>query len=103
MSGNTFRLDAAIGGLSSVIMLGSLLLMVLAVVVHVIFAIAVGKDGGALYRRGRDTVLVPAGAWFLATLLGGVFVAVAYWVLHHSTFFCQPEPTGSAPAPRQTD
>ena len=34
--------------------------------------------------RNRNTALVGPGWWVLATVIGGVFVAVAYWVLNVS-------------------
>jgi len=37
-----------------------------------------------LDSNDRSTVLVPGVFWTLATLAGGVFVAVAYWLVHHS-------------------
>ena len=50
-------------------------------VVHVAFCVGVYGDAA----RRRETVFVGPGIWAFATLLGGVFTAAAYWVLHHST------------------
>ena len=57
----------------------------LTAIVHIGFASAVWADAANLWRQfRRTTVLVGGGFWALATLLGGVFVALAYWVIHHS-------------------
>ena len=57
----------------------------LTVMVRVIFAFAVYSDALRLRRNVRPTILVNPAMWLFATLIGGVLVAVAYWVLHHST------------------
>lgn len=54
-------------------------------ILHFIFAGAVARDAGNLYRTGQKTVLVSAYTWAFATLIGGVFTATIYWILHHST------------------
>jgi uncharacterized membrane protein len=54
-------------------------------VLHVIFAGAVARDAGGMNRIGQKPVLVSATTWAFATLVGGVFTAVIYWFLHHST------------------
>ncbi len=57
----------------------------LTVLVRVVFAFAVYSDALRLRRTVRPTILVNPAMWLFGTLMGGVFVAVAYWVLHHST------------------
>ena len=59
----------------------SIIIMVLTVIVHWCFAVAV-----FLYARKlpRGPILVLPIVWSIATLLGGVFVALVYWVIHHS-------------------
>lgn len=54
-------------------------------ILHFIFAGAVAKDAGRLHRLGIKPVLVSAPTWAFATLIGGVFTATIYWLLHHST------------------
>jgi len=69
-------------------------------VVHIAFAVGVWGDAQKLtpprrprspqlreYWKSRPPTLLFVGAriWTLATLLGGVLVALAYWLMHHST------------------
>jgi hypothetical protein len=61
------------------------LIMFINGVLHFIFAGAVARDAGAFARSGQKTLLVSAATWAFATLIGGVFTAVVYWILHHST------------------
>jgi hypothetical protein len=59
---------------------------VITAVVHVGFACAVLIDTGHMERRLRCKPFLVGGImWALATLLGGVFVAAIYWLIHHST------------------
>lgn len=53
-------------------------------ILHIIFAGAVAKDAGNLLKIGKKTLLVSAHTWAFAVLIGGVFTAVVYWVMHHS-------------------
>lgn len=61
-----------------------LLVMALSAILNVLFAGAVAKDAGKLQEEGMPTILVHGLLWAFATLVGGVFVAAIYWVLHHS-------------------
>lgn len=56
---------------------------VIALIVHIAFAIALFRDATNLPTH-RKPIFVGAIIWFLATLIGGVFVAAIYWVMHHS-------------------
>lgn len=49
-------------------------------VIHVFFALGVYRDA----KRISVTLFVQPEIWLLATLLGGVLVATAYWLIHHS-------------------
>ena len=52
------------------------------IAIHVAFAIGVLRD--ILAIKPGDRQLVGPGVWVVATLLGGVFVAAIYWVMHRS-------------------
>ena len=56
---------------------------VITAVVHIAFAIALFRDATNL-PADRKPIFVGRIIWFLATLVGGVFVAAIYWVMHHS-------------------
>jgi hypothetical protein len=60
-------------------------IMMMTVAVHVAFALGVGADAGRLHRSGYRPAFAGAFWWMIATLLGGIFVAAAYWLIHHST------------------
>ena len=68
------------------IILFSIVFYFLTVLVNSIFAFAVYFDAKDLSQNNpKGTFFVGAVIWALATLLGGVFVAGLYWVIHHST------------------
>ena len=76
----------------------SLLALLLGAVVNVAFAFAVVRDADEC-RRKSELALVWPSIWFLATLLGGPFVAAIYWLLNHSTLNprIKYSPAGSRP------
>lgn len=61
------------------------LIMLINAIIHLVFASAVARDAGKLTRLGQKPVLVSATSWAFATLIGGVFTATIYWILHYST------------------
>jgi phosphate/sulfate permease len=69
-------------------------------IVHIAFAFAVLADSHLLWRHlRRKTFLVGGGMWALATLLGGVFTAAIYWLIHHSTLRPQQPPVAATAPP----
>jgi len=61
------------------------LLILINGILHIIFAGAVARDAGGLYKIGQRPALVSAATWAFATLIGGVITATIYWFIHHST------------------
>ncbi len=55
------------------------------ILVHIAFSAAVFNDAQRLQKDRDALVFVNTWLWSLAVLVGGVFVALAYWVMHHST------------------
>jgi len=54
------------------------------IIVHLAFSAAVFNDATKQQNENRHLVFVNPLLWTLAVLIGGVFVAVAYWLVHHS-------------------
>jgi hypothetical protein len=53
------------------------------IVVHISFAVAVFRDATSL-PASRKPISVSPTIWFLAILLGGIFITTLYWIMHHS-------------------
>ena len=64
---------------------GYYLVLLINALLHLIFAGAVARDAGNLYKLGQRPALVSAPTWAFATLIGGVITATIYWFIHHST------------------
>ena len=58
--------------------------VVIVIVVHISFSVAIFRDATSLSSPRRPIFVGPT-IWFLGTLLGGIFVATIYWVMHHSS------------------
>lgn len=56
---------------------------ILMAVVHLAFAAAVAKDAGRLLQSRGSTILVGPVMWSFATIIGGVWVAAVFWLMHH--------------------
>ncbi|HMT08681.1 MAG TPA: hypothetical protein PKA82_11810 [Pyrinomonadaceae bacterium] len=55
------------------------------VILHIVFAIAVYIDSQRLVHDDKQEVaLVPGTIWAIATLIGGVLVAIGYWIVNRS-------------------
>lgn len=62
----------------------SVLTMIGTVIVHLAFSASVYNDANTFKNENGNTVLVGPIIWSLSVLIGGVFVALTYWVIHHS-------------------
>lgn len=70
---------------STQIQTGYYLIMLINALLHLVFAGAVARDAGQLYKLGGRPALVSGPTWAFATLIGGVVTATIYWFIHHST------------------
>jgi hypothetical protein len=86
-------------GLPAVLALGTIVAGLMGLLVNVVFAIGVLHDAQARRSRGEAPFLVGPAVWAVATLLGGVFAATAYWAVHHSALRAPDRPHAKPPAP----
>ncbi|MCF6776087.1 hypothetical protein L3V83_05790 [Thiotrichales bacterium 19X7-9] len=63
----------------------SIVFGILTLIVNLIFSAGVAKDIGNLHQRGIPTQFVPGFAWIIATLAMGIWAALIYWLMHHSS------------------
>lgn len=63
-----------------------LIFIILTAVLNIMIAVGVYVDAAEMYNyTKRKPFIISASWWSFAALLGGIFVAGIYWVLHHST------------------
>ena len=72
-----------LSGWTQLAALWAIVVAVLTILIHIVFAIAVYRDATRLDQT-RSLIIVGPGIWCIATLLGGVITAAIYWVMHHS-------------------
>ena len=75
--------NGLLGALGSVTVLWGVVVAVLGILVHIVFAIAVYRDAVHLDRT-RTLIIAGPAIWGIATLFGGVVTAAIYWAMHHS-------------------
>ena len=63
----------------------SLIQIVGGFIVQIFLALAVLADAVKIQGQGQKMVFVSGKIWALGTLCGGVFIVLAYWIIHHST------------------
>ena len=63
----------------------SQLIFLLNALLHIIFAAGVARDVAQFNRIKASPHFVSGMIWVLATLIGGVFVLLVYWLIHHSS------------------
>ncbi|MCF6767186.1 hypothetical protein L3V86_02250 [Thiotrichales bacterium 19S11-10] len=63
----------------------SIIFGILTLIVNLIFSAGVAKDIGNLNSRGIPPQFVPGFAWVIATIALGVWGALIYWLMHHSS------------------
>lgn len=68
----------------------SALVAIMSLIVHIVFALGV-YDVATRWVRWRRVYFAGPVVWSLATLIGGVFVAAVFWLLHFSTLSAQDD------------
>jgi len=61
------------------------IMLLINAIIHVLFAGAVARDAGGLYKLGQRPAMVSPATWAFATLVGGIVTAAIYWFIHHSS------------------
>lgn len=74
-----------IGG-TEMLIYASIGVAVITALLNIMFALAVYIDAQKLvHEDDLKTVFVPGPVWAIATLFGGVLIAVGYWLVHRSS------------------
>jgi|AACY02.11.fsa_nt_gi hypothetical protein len=63
----------------------SYLYILISILIHLAFSVTTFNDARHLKKSGEQLAVVGPVVWSFAVLVGGVFVALVYWVMHHST------------------
>jgi hypothetical protein len=75
-----------------------LILALIALIIHIAFGVAVFKDSTSRRDEARIVWFVHPIFWGGATLVGGVFVAAVYWLIHYSTLAAEVKTSGDLPS-----
>ena len=62
----------------------AILPLIATIIVHLAFSAAIFNDSSRLNEENRQLAFVGPVIWSLSVLVGGVFVAAVYWLIHHS-------------------
>ncbi len=65
----------------------SIVIIIISAFVNILFAAGVAKDVSHFTQAKVTTQIVPGSVWVIATVIGGVWVALVYWIIHHSSLF----------------
>jgi hypothetical protein len=63
-------------------------------VVNLIFAVGVMRDGDRMREQGREPTFVGPNGWALGVLVGSFVVVALYWLIHHSSLRIVPAKAG---------
>ena len=72
-------------GLSTVLVNGHMLVMVMMVLLHIVCALGISRDLGHLAKRKILPQLLPSAGWVLAGLITAIWAVLIYWLMHHSS------------------
>ena len=77
-------MESGLGPMWNAYVIWSYLPIIGAVIVHIAFSAAIFNDARNIKEEGAHVAFVGPTLWSFAVLVGGIFVALAYWVIHHS-------------------